>query len=207
MTANPTVIRREVTRQGLTAIAGASLSALFGSSPTIASALDGKGISNADVLSGFRALGEASIRFQDGRSFSLAQFRGRALIVNFWANWCVNCLAEFHSMVQLQQAAGGPNQLAVVLVSQPRDWTKDQAMARQASIPFPLAVINEPPTPAGASSTATILFGNADGLMARFGLPVCYMTSRSGQVVFTSVGGTDWVGQNVMAKTAQALHT
>lgn len=172
-----------------------------------ASSVDGRGISEADVLTGFAALSRASIRFQDGGAFALEGFRGRALLVNLWANWCGNCLAEFRSMAQLQQAAGGSRQFAVVLVSQPQEWEKDQALARQTRLPFPLAVLDEPATPSGNETKASLLLGNVVGATVRYALPVCYMMSRSGHLVWAGSGGVDWAGSLALSKAARALHS
>ena len=172
-----------------------------------ASSVDGRGVSNADVLSGFAALRRAPISFEDGRSFTLDEFRGRALLVNFWAHWCVNCIAEFKSMQQLQQVSGGEKRLAVVLVSQQQYWERDKAMAHQSQIPFPLAVLNEPATFAGNSMIASILLGSMVNQTARYGLPVCYMVGRSGDIVLAGAGGMDWMGQPAREKAAVALHT
>ncbi len=42
----------------------------------------------------------------DGHKLTLADFRGRALILNLWATWCVPCRAEMPALDRLQARAG-----------------------------------------------------------------------------------------------------
>lgn len=44
----------------------------------------------------------------DGQKLSLADFRGRAVLLNLWATWCVPCRAEMPALDKLQAEAGGP---------------------------------------------------------------------------------------------------
>ena len=50
------------------------------------------------------------IRFQDGSGDirSLADFRGRVVLLNLWATWCVPCRKEMPSLDRLQARLGGP---------------------------------------------------------------------------------------------------
>jgi thiol-disulfide isomerase/thioredoxin len=59
----------------------------------------------------------ASIAFlaPDGRKLTLADFRGRALLLNLWATWCAPCRAETPALDRLQAKAGG-NDFEVVAV-------------------------------------------------------------------------------------------
>ena len=43
----------------------------------------------------------------DGSKTSLADFRGRAVLLNLWATWCVPCRAEMPSLDRLQATKGG----------------------------------------------------------------------------------------------------
>ena len=38
-----------------------------------------------------------------GRQQSLAQYRGKILVLNFWATWCIPCLEEMHILTELQR--------------------------------------------------------------------------------------------------------
>ena len=63
---------------------------------------------------------------RDGSQQTLAQFKGKLLVVNLWATWCVPCVAEMPSLSRLQSAMDGRD-FAVIAVNQDRD---DAAAAR-----------------------------------------------------------------------------
>ena len=43
----------------------------------------------------------------DGRKFTLADFRGRSVLLNLWATWCAPCRAEMPALDRLQAKLGG----------------------------------------------------------------------------------------------------
>jgi thiol-disulfide isomerase/thioredoxin len=52
----------------------------------------------------------------DGKEYSLQQFRGKAVLVNFWASWCAPCSAEFPQMIELAGAL--PDKIVIIFMSQ-----------------------------------------------------------------------------------------
>ena len=52
----------------------------------------------------------AELAFEDaqGSKRSLAQFRGKTVLVNIWATWCVPCREEMPALDRLQRKLGGP---------------------------------------------------------------------------------------------------
>lgn len=50
------------------------------------------------------------LRFVDGggRALTLADFRGRMVLLNIWATWCVPCRDEMPTLDRLQAELGGP---------------------------------------------------------------------------------------------------
>lgn len=56
------------------------------------------------------ALEVPNLAFEDGagRSRSLADFRGRHVLLNVWATWCTPCREEMPALSRLQQKLGGP---------------------------------------------------------------------------------------------------
>ena len=64
------------------------------------------------------APGEAFLH--DGREMTLADFRGRTILVNFWATWCAPCLKELPSLDALDGALGGPDFAVVAVASDAR---------------------------------------------------------------------------------------
>jgi len=51
-------------------------------------------------------------------SLDLSKFHGRVVVVNFWASWCVPCIEEIQTLVELQRRMP---QIAIVSVSADED--------------------------------------------------------------------------------------
>ena len=57
-----------------------------------------------------------------GTTVEIADFRGKLLLVNFWATWCEPCLREMPSLERLQSRLG--DRIAVLAVSEDRAATR-----------------------------------------------------------------------------------
>ena len=70
-------------------------------------ALVGCGEPPADTEPSASAAPTAAIDFtrptHDGSTFTLSDHRGDVIVLNFWATWCVPCLAEMPEFIQMQE--------------------------------------------------------------------------------------------------------
>lgn len=86
---------------------------------------------------------EFSLPDLDGKSVSLAQFRGKKIYVKFWASWCPICLAGMHEVEQL--AAQQQDGIEVLTIASPEylgEMAQEdfRAWARQRKFKLPILI-------------------------------------------------------------------
>ncbi len=113
----------------------------------------------------------------DGKPISLADLRGRVVLLNFWATWCGPCAAEMPSLDRLEAMLGGDG-FTVVAISEDRSPAVIQPFFEQLGIRR-LARYHDP---AGALARA---FGIR-------GLPTTALIDRHGRVIGRMEGPAEW---------------
>lgn len=121
----------------------------------------------------------------DGTSVTLADFKGRVLLVNFWATWCAPCVKELPSLDEVQLKLGGEG-LLVLAVSQDRGGV---AVAG----PF-LKKLNI--NRLGLFLDPNMRFGRAFGVRA---LPWTVLIDREGRIVGQLPGYAEWDSPEAIA--------
>ena len=122
-----------------------------------------------------------------GKTVSLASYKGKAVLVNFWATWCAPCKIETPWLVELrdQYASHGFEILGIstegdgVGKDDMKAWEKDKAAiqksAQQMHIEYPVLI-------------------NGDSISEQYGgldqLPMSFFVDRTGKVVAVEMGLT-----------------
>ena len=74
-----------------------------------------------------------------GRRVSLADFKGRVLVLNFWASWCEPCRAEMPTLQQLPMVLG-EDQVAVLGMNFKEGPRRIAQFTQAAGVTLPLAL-------------------------------------------------------------------
>lgn len=113
-----------------------------------------------------------------GRSHRLKEFRGKSVMVHFWASWCPPCIEELPEWMALTKAYAGKS-VAFVSVSADKSW--DEA----------LKLLPEADTP----TNVTALLDTEAKVPEQFGsyqFPETYWLNAKGEVAAKWVGPQDW---------------
>jgi thiol-disulfide isomerase/thioredoxin len=70
----------------------------------------------------------------DGKPKKLSDWRGRTVLVNLWATWCVPCRKEMPALESLQAKLGGPNFEVVAVNIDTRDPEKPKNFLKEANL-------------------------------------------------------------------------
>ena len=107
----------------------------------------------------------------DGSSMKLADLRGKAVLLNFWATWCGPCKVEMPWLVELQNKYGGQG-FQVVGIAMEEDAGPVEAFTKQLGVNYTILM--------GKNSV-----GDAYSVV---GLPTTYYIGRDGKVVDRHIG-------------------
>ncbi len=129
----------------------------------------------------------------DGGSLDLASFRGRPLLLNFWATWCSACRIELPALDQLRESR---KDLTIIAVSEDRG-TREQVGRFVRSLSIRNLPIYLDPNGYVAHSDVENRTGAPFSL---YGMPITYLIGSSGRMLGYMPGAADWT-----APPAQAL--
>ena len=131
----------------------------------------------------------------DGRSRTLADWRGRSVLFNLWATWCIPCRQEMPALDALQAKLGGPD-FEVVAVNidtrdpdKPRSWLREVGITRLAYYADPSAKVFQDLKIAGKA----------------IGMPTTLLVDPSGCEIGTISGPAEWASEDGVRLVSAAL--
>ena len=126
-----------------------------------------------------------SLSDESGRTVQLSDFRGKYVVLNFWATWCPPCVEEAPSLDQFNRrfAGSGSSKISVLTVSVDSGWAAVKSFSQEKNITFPvlLDVHQEVPHRFGT-----------------FKYPETYIIDPSGIVIKKVIGGMNWMSPEVL---------
>ena len=132
----------------------------------------------------------ASFTDKSGKMLDLSAFKGKVVLVNTWATWCIPCLVEMPALDELQAEFGGPD-FEVVAVSQERIALKAENYLSQIKAGHLKLYVDE-------SLKSARLWG-------AYGLPTTFLLNRDGLEIGRLVGPAKWSGPEAKALIKAAI--
>jgi peroxiredoxin len=133
-----------------------------------------------------------ALELQDmtGQMHRLADYKGKVVLVNFWATWCEPCRAEMPSIDGLRSAMEGkPFQVLAVNLAEP--VSRIEKFIGMMPLNFPL-------------------LRDRDGAVAKAWkarlLPASFLIGRDGRIKYVAYGELDWTSAPVRARVEELLN-
>lgn len=148
--------------------------------------LDGYG-GQFTLVEPIRELDSAPLRTADGKSIDLSDFRGRVVLLNFWATWCAPCV---HEMPSLDRLAGDMAGSRLVVIPAAIDRAGSAAVTRfyRDRALRNLGIYLDPDQRLGYMSADN----SNNAPFAVLGLPISYVIDHRGRVMGFIAGAVDW---------------
>lgn len=130
-------------------------------------------------------IGEAAPDFtvqDDEAKISLSQYRGKVVVLNFWASWCPPCVAETPSLVNMQQELKSKG-VVVLAVSEDEDEDAYHRFIKQYGMDFP--TVRDP------NARVPQLYGTVK-------IPETYIIDRNGVLRRKFVSDVEWTSPDVI---------
>ena len=131
----------------------------------------------------------------DGRPKKLSDWRGRTVLVNLWATWCVPCRKEMPALEGLQTRLGGPDFEVVAVNIDTRDPDKPKNVLKDANL-----------TRLGYYSDAKAkVFQDLKSVGRALGMPTSVLVDGQGCEIGTIAGPAEWGSDDAVKLITAAI--
>jgi thiol-disulfide isomerase/thioredoxin len=134
------------------------------------------------------------VRFQDdqGRDLTLGDFRGRVVVLNVWATWCVPCRKEMPTLDRLQARLGGKDFLVVALSIDRKGVEAVRGFYQEVGVEN-LAIYVDPS-------------GRGSRDLGLPGVPTTLLIDQEGREVARKMGEAEWDGPEMVSLVERTMH-
>src|SRR5213595_266228 len=137
------------------------------------------------------------LAFEDGagKPRKLSDWRGRTLLVNLWATWCVPCRKEMPALEVLQTRLGGPNFEVVAINIDTRDPEKPKNFLKEVNL-----------TRLGYfSDQKAKVFQDLKAIGRALGMPTSVLVDGEGCEIATIAGPAEWDSEDAVKLITAAV--
>lgn len=134
------------------------------------------------------------IRFADdqGQELTLADFRGRVVLLNIWATWCVPCRKEMPALDRLQAKLGGKDFIVIPLSIDREGVAPVNRFYRELWL-----------QKVGIYLDAS---GRGSRALAIPGVPTALLIDRQGHETARKMGAAEWDGPEMVSLVERTIH-
>ena len=138
-----------------------------------------------------------ALDFKDGtgRAVSLDEFKGRVVLINLWATWCVPCRKEMPALDELEQKLGGRDFAVLAINLDQRGGDKPRKFLEEIKVKN--LIYYEDPT--------TNVFQKLKAAGRAPGLPSTILVDRDGCELGFMPGPAEWASEDALALIRAAL--
>ena len=124
-----------------------------------------------------------TLKDMQGNEVSLSDYKGKVVLVNFWATWCPPCIEEMPSMEKLYKKLGSADFVILAINIEPDAHEIVEEFLAKRSYTYPILLDGE--------SKVQQLYG-------AYRLPETVIVNRQGEIVNRIVGGRDWMDEGLV---------
>jgi thiol-disulfide isomerase/thioredoxin len=132
---------------------------------------------------------DLAFRDQAGNERHLSEWRGRTVLFNLWATWCIPCRKEMPALDALEQKLGSPSFEIVAVNIDTRDPDKPRAWLKTAGIER-LAYYADP---------SAKVFQDLKTVSRALGMPTTLIIDPAGCEIGTMAGPAEWASPEALA--------
>ncbi|MCB1481378.1 MAG: TlpA family protein disulfide reductase [Rhodobiaceae bacterium] len=131
----------------------------------------------------------------DGAETTLADFKGRTVLLNLWATWCVPCRKEMPALDRLQSTLGGEGFEVVAVNVDTRNPEKARAFLEEVGV-TELAYY---------ADNSMKIFRDLKTVGRAFGMPTTVLIDESGCELGTMAGPAEWDSRDALELIRAAM--